>query len=264
EVVFHAAAHKHLPLLERHPCEGVKSNVAGTHNLIEAAVAAGVGRVIVISTDKAADPSSVLGATKRLAEMVVRHYEGRGTLIASVRFGNVLGSRGSLLSVLASQIERGEDVTITHPDVTRFFMTVEEAVGLVLEAAVMACSGEVFVLDMGEPVHIVDLVRNYTEQLHCNADVVIRFTGLRPGEKLDEALVSENEDRVATAHPRIWNSRANIDLPGDFECALQQLYAAAAENHVAEVRRLLAALVPGYRPSAGDPAAALAAYPDDW
>ena len=143
-------------------------------------------------------------------------------------------------------------------------MTVEEAVGLVLEAAVMACSGEVFVLDMGEPVHIVDLVRNYTEQLHCNADVVIRFTGLRPGEKLDEALVSENEDRVATAHPRIWNSRANIDLPGDFECALQQLYAAAAENHVAEVRRLLAALVPGYRPSAGDPAAALAAYPDDW
>ncbi len=264
EVVFHAAAHKHLPLLERHPCEGVKSNVAGTHNLIEAAVAAGVGRVIVISTDKAADPSSVLGATKRLAEMVVRHYEGRGTLIASVRFGNVLGSRGSLLSVLASQIERGEDVTITHPDVTRFFMTVEEAVGLVLEAAVMACSGEVFVLDMGEPVHIVDLVRNYTEQLHCNADVVIRFTGLRPGEKLDEALVSENEDRVPTAHPRIWNSRANIDLPSDFECALQQLYAAAAENHVAEVRRILAALVPGYRPTAGDPAAALAAYPDDW
>ena len=169
EVVFHAAAHKHLPLLERHPCEGVKSNVAGTHNLIEAAVATGVERVILISTDKAADPSSVLGATKRLAEMIVRHYAGRDTLIASVRFGNVLGSRGSLLSVLASQIERGDEVTITHPDVTRFFMTVEEAVGLVLEAAVMASAGEVFVLDMGEPVHIVDLVRNYAEQLHGNA-----------------------------------------------------------------------------------------------
>jgi FlaA1/EpsC-like NDP-sugar epimerase len=264
EIVFHAAAHKHLPLLERHPCEGVKSNVGGTHNLIESAVATGVERVIVISTDKAADPSSVLGATKRLAEMIGRHYAGRATLIASVRFGNVLGSRGSLLSVLASQIERGEEVTITHPDVTRFFMTVEEAVGLVLEAAVMASAGEVFVLNMGEPVRIVDLVRNYTAQLHCNEDVVIRFTGLRPGEKLDETLISENEERTLTTHAKIWNSRTNTELPVDFECSLQQLYAASAENNTVEVRRLLAALVPRYRPAPGDPAAALAAYPDDW
>ena len=117
EVVFHAAAHKHLPLLERYPCEGVKSNVAGTYNLIESAVATGVGRLILISTDKAADPSSVLGATKRLAEMILRHYAGRGPLIASVRFGNVLGSRGSLLSVLESQMEKGDVITITHPDV---------------------------------------------------------------------------------------------------------------------------------------------------
>ena len=241
----------------------MKSNVAGTHNLIEAAVAAGVGRVIVISTDKAADPSSVLGATKRLAEMVVRHYEGRGTLIASVRFGNVLGSRGSLLSVLASQIERGEDVTITHPDVTRFFMTVEEAVGLVLEAAVMACSGEVFVLDMGEPVHIVDLVRNYTEQLHCNADVVIRFTGLRPGEKLDEALVSENEDRVPTAHPRIWATRS-AEPAEDFDLLLADLYEAADEGDSARSKELLRLLVPQYAPSdrPETPVSVGAPYPD--
>jgi FlaA1/EpsC-like NDP-sugar epimerase len=265
EVVFHAAAHKHLPLLERYPCEGVKSNVAGTYNLIESAVATGVGRLILISTDKAADPSSVLGATKRLAEMILRHYAGRGPLIASVRFGNVLGSRGSLLSVLESQMEKGDVITITHPDVTRFFMTVEEAVGLVLEAAVMASTGEVFVLDMGEPVLIVDLVRAYAALLHRNTDdVVIRFTGLRPGEKLDETLTSANEERTPTAHPKIWFSRANTELPVDFECSLQQLFAASSENNTEDVRRRLAALVPGYRPTLGDPAAAAAPYPDDW
>jgi FlaA1/EpsC-like NDP-sugar epimerase len=197
--------------------------------------------------------------------MILRHYAGRETLIASVRFGNVLGSRGSLLSVLESQIERGEMVTITHPDVTRFFMTVEEAVGLVLEAAVMATTGEVFVLDMGEPVLIVDLVRNYTAQLHGNADdVVIRFTGLRPGEKLDETLISQDEERTPTAHPKIWNSRTSTELPADFERSLQQLYAASTENNIREVRRLLAALVPGYRPTLGDSTAAVAPYPDDW
>jgi FlaA1/EpsC-like NDP-sugar epimerase len=265
EVVFHAAAHKHLPLLERYPCEGVKSNVAGTYNLIESAVATGVSRLILISTDKAADPSSVLGATKRLAEMILRHYAGRGPLIASVRFGNVLGSRGSLLSVLESQMEKGDVVTITHPDVTRFFMTVEEAVGLVLEAAVMASTGEVFVLDMGEPVLIVDLVRAYAALLHRSTDdVVIRFTGLRPGEKLDETLTSENEERTPTAHPKIWFSRANTELPVDFECSLQQLFAASSENNTQDVRRRLAELVPGYRPTLGDPAAAAAPYPDDW
>ena len=265
EVVFHAAAHKHLPLLERHPCEGVKSNVAGTANVIECAIATGVERVILISTDKAADPSSVLGATKRLAEMILRSYAGGDTLIASVRFGNVLGSRGSLLSVLDSQIERGEVITITHPDVSRFFMTVEEAVGLVLEAAVMACAGEVFVLDMGEPVRIVDLVRNYADQLHGNSrDVVIRFTGLRPGEKLDETLVSANEERTPTAHPKIWHSRAGIGLPPDFGCLLEQLSAASVVNNAPEVRRLLAVLVPGYVPTPGDPAVVVAPYPDDW
>jgi FlaA1/EpsC-like NDP-sugar epimerase len=265
EVVFHAAAHKHLPLLERYPCEGVKSNVAGTHNLVETAVASGAERFILISTDKAVDPSSVLGATKRLAEMICRHYAGRGTLMASVRFGNVLGSRGSLLSVLRSQIERGEVVTVTHPDVTRFFMTAEEAVGLVLEAAVMAGHGEVFVLDMGAPVRILDLVYNYAAQLHiAPGDVPIRFTGLRPGEKLDETLFGEHEERVPTPHPKIWNSQQRDAAPVDLVERLEQLYAVSGANDAEETRRQLAALVPGYRPSAGHPFVTEALYPDDW
>lgn len=265
EVVFHAAAHKHLPLLERYPCEGVKSNVAGTQHVVEAAVEAGAERFILISTDKAADPSSVLGATKRLAEMVVRRYAGCGTSMASVRFGNVLGSRGSLLSVLRSQIENGGEVTITHPDVTRFFMTVEEAVGLVLEAASMADGGDVFVLDMGKPVRIVDLVQNYADQLHMSpGELVIRFTGLRPGEKMDEALVSDDERREDTRHPKIWRSRAPAHVLGDLDDALLELYAASEVNNAAEVRRLLESMVPRYLPTEWDTVAVAAPYPDDW
>jgi len=247
EVVFHAAAHKHLPLLERHPCEGVKANVLGTKNLVDAALAAGVERFILISTDKAADPTSVLGATKRVAEMILAAHATDPTRFASVRFGNVLGSRGSFVSVLAEQIETGEPVTVTHPDVTRFFMTVEEAVGLVIEAAVMAEFGDVFVLDMGEPVRIIDLVRNYIRQLHLDVDdVEVRYTGLRPGEKMDEALFSTSEECVPTAHPRIWSARARseaVDLDG-----LDSLTSAAIRNEAAEVRGCLAEVVPGYRP----------------
>lgn len=265
EVVFHAAAHKHLPLLERYPCEGVKSNVAGTRNLVEAAVETGAERFILISTDKAVDPSSVLGATKRIAEMICRHYAGRGTAMASVRFGNVLGSRGSLLSVLRSQIERGEVVTVTHPDATRFFMTVEEAVGLVLEAAVMAGDGEVFVLDMGSPVRILDLVHNFAGQLHiAPGDVPIRFTGLRPGEKLDETLVGEHEERAPTPHPKIWHTQQLEPAPPDLLRRLAGLCSAASRNDPAETRRQLAALVPGYLPSDGGRCVDQAPYPDDW
>src|SRR3989440_4391763 len=185
EVVFHAAAHKHLPLLERHPCEGVKSNVLGTTNLVKSALETGVERFILISTDKAADPTSILGATKLLAESVLQMHAGGSCKFASVRFGNVLGSRGSFLSVLSEQIANGLDVTVTHPEVTRFFMTVEEAVGLVLEAAAMAQVGETFVLDMGEPVRIVDLVFNYAAEFHVPKDrVMITYTGLRAGGKL--------------------------------------------------------------------------------
>ena len=264
QVVFHAAAHKHLPLLEMHPCEGIKSNVLGTRHLVQAAAATGVERFILISTDKAADPISILGASKRVAEMIVQAHSGGFTRFASVRFGNVLGSRGSFLSVLSEQIEKGEAVTVTHPDVTRFFMTVEEAVGLVIEAASMAELGETFVLDMGEPVRIVDLVRNYAEQFHLHeGDFEISYTGLRGGEKLNETLFSENEVRLRTEHPRIWASLASAPTV-DFEGVIERLIEAAAFNRNDSVRQHLADLLPGFVhiPVPMSPVPSAALYPD--
>ena len=244
DVVFHAAAHKHLPLLERHPCEGVKSNVLGTQNLVQAALEVGTARFVLISTDKAADPRSILGATKRLAEMIVQAHANGPTQVCSVRFGNVLGSRGSFLTAVADQVERGDPVTVTDPDVTRFFMTVEEAVGLVLSAAPMAEYGETFVLDMGEPVRIVDLVFRYAEQLHVH-DVQIRYTGLRPGEKLHETLFGESEVRLPTLNPGIWATRP-ARIPYDFTGRLEKLYAAAALGLDDQVRSRLEDLMPDY------------------
>jgi FlaA1/EpsC-like NDP-sugar epimerase len=246
DVVFHAAAHKHLPLLERHPCEGVKTNVLGTHHLVDLAVQYGTARFVLISTDKAADPISVLGATKRLAEVVVQAAAGGPTCMASVRFGNVLGSRGSLLSVLADQFAKAQPITITHPDVTRFFMTVEEAVGLVLESATMAEYAETFVLDMGEPVQIVDLVHKYAAAVHV-PEVTIRFTGLRPGEKLNEKVFSDAEVRLATAHPKVWATRSS-EVPPDLPAMLGELYAAAAVNDSDTTVALLRGLLPDYQP----------------
>jgi FlaA1/EpsC-like NDP-sugar epimerase len=263
EVVFHAAAHKHLPLLERHPCEAVKSNVLGTENLVRAALDVGVERFVLISTDKAADPVSVLGATKRLAELIVQANTQAPGVFAGVRFGNVLGSRGSLLSVLAEQLRAGGPVTVTHPDVTRFFMTIEEAVGLVLEAGRMAQGGEIFVLDMGEPVRIVDLVHKFAEQVNM-PNVPIRFTGLRPGEKLNEALFSTTEERLPTEHARI---RATVP-PGqalDAVVRLPELYEAAAVNDSKVVRALLSELLPGYVTPVPVATEVLSApYPDDF
>jgi len=266
DVIFHAAAHKHLPLLERHPCEGVKSNVLGTQNLVQAALEVNAARFVLISTDKAADPRSILGATKRLAEMIVQEHANGQTQVCSVRFGNVLGSRGSFLTVVAGQVERGDPVTVTDPDVTRFFMTVEEAVGLVLSAAPMAEYGETFVLDMGEPVRIVDLVHRYAEQLHA-ADVQIRYTGLRPGEKLHETLFGESEERLSTVNPAIWATRP-ARLPDDFAGRLDKLYCAAADGEEMQVRGMLEDLMPDYTAAIASPAelasAAATHYPDEF
>ncbi|MHC3467686.1 DegT/DnrJ/EryC1/StrS family aminotransferase [Streptomyces sp. 7R007] len=268
EVVFHAAAHKHLPLLELHPCEGVKTNVRGTENLVRAAAAVGTARFVLISTDKAADPVSVLGATKRLAELVVQSAQQDappGTVCAAVRFGNVLGSRGSLLSVVAEQLGTGSPVTVTHPDVTRFFMTVEEAVGLVLEAARMARGGEVFVLDMSRPVRIVDLVRKFARSVHV-PDVTIRFTGLRPGEKLNETLFCAQEDHTPTPHPRIL-AATPVARPPSLARRLPALYGAAERNDGGTVRELLAGLLPGFpatEPADHAHAALTDPYPDDF
>ena len=182
--------------------------------------------------------------------------------LASVRFGNVLGSRGSFLSVLADQIARDQPVTVTHPDVSRFFMTVEEAVGLVLETAAMAEYAETFVLDMGEPVQIVRLVRNYAEQLKV-PNVEIRFTGLRPGEKLAEKVFSDAEERVPSAHPKIWATRCT-EPSADFGPLLDRLYAAADDGDSAQAKELLRLLVPEYEPSERleTPVSVGAPYPD--
>jgi FlaA1/EpsC-like NDP-sugar epimerase len=234
----------------------------GTENVLWATLKHEADRFILISTDKAADPSSVLGATKRLAELLVQQETGGRTKVASVRFGNVLGSRGSLLTVLAEQINSGLPVTVTHPDMTRFFMTIEEAAGLVLEAARLADRGEVFVLDMGKPVRILDVVQSFAQLLH-RGDVQIRFTGMRPGEKLNEALFSEHEDPVLTEHPRIFRTEAASPARG-FHHLLRTLYHAAESNNRDAVRTHLRALLPEYSPLVPAMPAVAAPYPDDY
>jgi FlaA1/EpsC-like NDP-sugar epimerase len=206
QIVFHAAALKHLPLLERYPAEAVKNNILGTRNVLEAAAACGVESFVNISTDKAADPVSVLGYSKRVTERLTAHMasQAEGSYL-SVRFGNVLGSRGSVLTTLSAQVAAGGPVTVTHPEVTRYFMTVDEAVELVLQAAVIGSSGEVLVLDMGEPVRIADIARRLVAVAAHPVDIV--FTGLRPGEKLVEDLLGQGEVDNRPHHPLIRHAR---------------------------------------------------------
>ena len=202
QIVFHAAALKHLPLLERYPAEAVKSNVLGTQTVLEAAAACVAESFVNISTDKAADPVSVLGYSKRIAERLTAHMAGHaGGSYLSVRFGNVLGSRGSVLSALSAQVAAGGPLTVTHPEVTRYFMTADEAVQLVLQAAVIGGSGEVLVLDMGEPVRIADIARRLSAGAAQPVEIV--FTGLRPGEKLAEDLLGRDEVDHRPRHPLI-------------------------------------------------------------
>jgi FlaA1/EpsC-like NDP-sugar epimerase len=204
-VVFHAAALKHLTLLEQYPEEGRKTNVEGSRNVLDAAETFGVTHYVNVSTDKAADPSSVLGRTKREAEQLTAAKAGvaSGTFV-SVRFGNVLGSRGSVLPIFRHQIAKGGPITVTHPDVTRYFMTIPEAVRLVLQAGAIGRPGEVMILDMGAPVKIVDLAKQLIR--HFGTDTEIVFTGLRPGEKMDEILISSEEVAETREHPRIMHA----------------------------------------------------------
>jgi len=207
EVVFHAAALKHLPLLERHPAEAVRANVLGTHHLLEAALAHGVERFVNVSTDKAADPCSVLGYTKAIAERLTAEASGRADgVFLSVRFGNVLGSRGSVLTAFRAQIDAGGPVTVTDPEVTRYFMTVAEAAELVIQAGALGADGEVLVLDVGEPVRIADVAARLVAQADRDVDIV--FTGLRPGEKLHEVLWAGDESPRRGPHPLITHVRA--------------------------------------------------------
>ncbi|GIF72647.1 polysaccharide biosynthesis protein [Asanoa siamensis] len=241
--VFHAAAHKHLPLLERFPAEAVRTNVLGTANTVRAAAAAGVRRFVNVSTDKAAAPVCVLGATKRVAEVVTAREAKPGTAVASVRFGNVLGSRGSLLPTLHWQLTHGVPVTVTDRAATRFFMTIPEASSLVIEASAMASTGETYVLDMGTPVSIQGLVNRYARHLGVPAPR-IEYTGLRPGEKLHEELSDGAETRGSTEHERIWRMTSTAPCPTDFPARLQRLGHAAASGRDHAIRAHLWSLLP--------------------
>ncbi|WP_003545004.1 nucleoside-diphosphate sugar epimerase/dehydratase [Desulfotomaculum nigrificans] len=215
DVVFHAAAHKHVPLMEMHPDEAVKTNVFGTKNVAEMADRSHCEIFVLISTDKAVNPSSVMGATKRMAELIIQNlFKGSDTKFVAVRFGNVLGSRGSVVPIFKEQIAKGGPVTVTHPEMTRYFMTIPEAVQLVIQAGAMAKGGEVFLLDMGEPVKIVDLATNLIKLsgFKPGEDIEIKFTGIRPGEKLFEELLTAEEGATSTRHKRIFVAKpAEID-----------------------------------------------------
>jgi len=250
EVVFHAAAHKHVPLMEGNIAEAVTNNVMGSENLVNAAVTFGTQRFLLISTDKAVQPTSVMGATKHAAELIVQQAARKcGRHFVSVRFGNVLASRGSVVPTFLDQIEQGGPVTITHPQMQRFFMTIPEAVQLVLQAGTLGTGGEVFVLDMGEPVLILDLARDLIELsgLEVGKDIEIRYTGMRPGERFEEALFAHCEDVERTTHPSVLCAAGNGHVPQDFDNRVA-LLTHAAQACVADdkILTLLKSVVPEF------------------
>jgi FlaA1/EpsC-like NDP-sugar epimerase len=248
QVVFHAAAHKHVPLMEFAPEEAVKNNVAGCRHMVDAARETRVERFVLISSDKAVEPSSVMGASKRICEMIIRAQAGHSsTRFAAVRFGNVLGSAGSVVPLFKAQIAAGGPVTVTHPDMRRFLMTIPEAVGLVLLAG-LATPADLCVLEMGEPIRILDLARLMITSagLVPDRDIQITITGLRPGEKLDERLMTaEEEARSFVARERIRGVNAS-PAPADLLPRLERLEALAAAGDRPGVRAAIVELIPSY------------------
>ena len=247
-VVYHAAAYKHVPMMELFPCEAVKTNVGGTINVLQAACHAGADAFVLISTDKAVNPTSVMGTTKRIAELLVRDQVSSETRCMTVRFGNVLGSRGSVLKTFQDQVEARQPITVTHPDMERYFMVTSEAVQLVLQASVIGQSGQVLVLDMGEPVRIVELAEDVIRfyGLDPHVDLPIVFSGIRPGEKLREELLTEHEGSEATSHERLFI--ACLDRPtGEWLEALSQLTEDASRGNALAVMQALRDLVPQFK-----------------
>lgn len=254
EVVFHAAAHKHVPVLEDHPCEAVLTNVLGTENVVAAAAAAGTDVLVLISTDKAVKPSSVMGASKRVAEIIVTSAaEDAARRWCAVRFGNVLGSRGSVVPMFMRQIETGGPVTITDPRMTRYFMTIPEAVTLVLQAAALSEGADLFMLDMGDPVPILDLAKRmvHLSGRRLGEDVEVRVTGIRPGEKLHEQLATDDEGEDDTTHPSVRRLHPVLPPQPLRERALADLRSASADLNGQRCREQLTRLA-GYRRSTRD------------
>jgi len=249
QVVFHAAAHKHVPMMEKNIEEAVSNNILGTRYLVDLSIAHGVERLVMISTDKAIRPVNVMGATKRIGEMIVLDAAARSGLAYSVvRFGNVLGSRGSVVPIFKRQIARGGPITITHPDMRRYFMTIPEAVYLVLQSASLGSGGETFVLNMGQQIRILDLAEDLIRLsgLTPGRDIEIVFTGVRPGEKLSEDLWDEGSAFQPTAHPDIFNLEVQDELHGEtLHQSVDELGRLAREGDTTSVVRLLDELIPG-------------------
>jgi FlaA1/EpsC-like NDP-sugar epimerase len=251
QVVFHAAAYKHVPMMERHPEEAFYNNVLGTRNMAVLSDRYGVETFIFISTDKAVNPTSVMGASKRIAELVIRDVNQYSkTCFAAVRFGNVLGSRGSVIPTFIKQIEQGGPVTVTHPDMKRYFMTISEAVQLVIQAGAMAKGGEIFVLDMGEPVKIADLARDLItlSGYEPGKDIEIVYTGIRPGEKLYEELFTNKEQMVSTKHERIFISSNELEERYNNIEKTILTFARIGLTSNKDVVEMISKLVPEYRP----------------
>ena len=251
DIVYHAAAHKHVPLMERSPNEAIKNNVLGTYVTAKAAAQYGVRRFVLISTDKAVNPTNIMGASKRLCEMIVQEMDRRAqqTSFVAVRFGNVLGSNGSVIPLFKRQIAAGGPVTVTHPEITRFFMTIPEAVSLVLQAGAYATGGEIFVLDMGQPVRIDELARNliFLSGRVPGEDIEIKYTGLRPGEKLYEELLMSEEGLQRTANEKIFIGRP-IDLCDDLFARVEELGSCATDND-SQIKLKVASQVSTYQPA---------------
>lgn len=250
-VVIHAAAHKHVPMMEHHPGEAVKNNVGGTRILADVAAQHEVGHFVLVSTDKAVNPTSVMGATKRLTERYVQHVAQRtGLHFVSVRFGNVLGSAGSVVPIFQRQVREGGPLTVTHPDMVRYFMTIPEAAGLVLQAAALGAPGEILVLDMGEPVRIAELAENVIRLsgFEPGVDIEVEFTGLRPGEKMFEELSQTSENAEKTRHPKVWIGRNPTPRWEAVTADLDDLLQHAVAGHADAVITGLQRLVPDYTP----------------
>ena len=250
DIVFHAAAHKHVPLMEDSPNEAIKNNVFGTYKMARSAARHGVKRFVLISTDKAVNPTNIMGASKRLCEMVVQMMNRRSeTEFVAVRFGNVLGSNGSVVPLFEQQIAHGGPVTVTHPEITRFFMTIPEAVSLVLQAGYYARGGEIFVLDMGQPVKIDDMARQLIRLsgYEPDVDIPIIYTGLRPGEKLYEELLMDEEGLRETANQLIHIGQP-INMDDEAFCRQLAVLERACQSNSPDIRQYVADMVPTYHP----------------